>query len=276
MFVRPLLTGRREEVEKLHGSLRQIIQRSKRISLVMAGSGLQRLFTEDYNHPFYGSIDEVPLSPFSWNDEIERESAELTFLPPQIRTRLCPDGHFSEVAFAAHDLCGGHPYFLAMLGCATARAWRGHSLTPEGLNRIADLMIKNKIDTGNVGVTRQRFYMFVFESLKRLSDREHAVSRLMLASIARLTSTQRQHWKRWRLIEEQFIEYPELRSLSTEEERLKVLKYLEKEQVVELDHGRSGVRIRIPLTAAAIREDAREIQDEAIQQLKSISRGAAS
>jgi hypothetical protein len=271
VFVRPLLTGRRNEVEKLHGSLRQIIQRSRRISLVMAGSGLQRLFKEDYNHPFYGSIDELPLRPFRWEDSTDRAAVEKTFLPAHLRPKLCPGSLCAEVAHRAFDLSGGHPYFLSMLGYAAARAWRGHPLTPDLLSRVADLMIQNKIDSGNIDINRTKFYLFIFESLKRLSQREQAVARLMLASIARLTSTHRQGWKRWKLIEEQFIEDPEVRRLTTEDERLTALKYLEKEQIVELTQGRSEVRIRIPLTAAAIREDARDIHDEAIRQVKALA-----
>jgi hypothetical protein len=268
LFVEPLLAGRRDEVVRLHGSLRQIIQRSQRLSLVMAGSGLQRLFTEDYLHPFYGSVDELPLRPFDWGTERDRTAAEDTFLPAHLRPRLCSGGQFTKVARRASDLSGGHPYFLSMLGYAVARAWRGHPLTPEMLNRIADLMIQNKIDTGTIDVNRRKFYMFIFESLKRLSPRQRALAHLMLASMARLTSTQQQHWKRWRLTMEEFIEDPEVRRLTTEGERLAALQYLEKERVVELDSGRSGVRIRIPLTASAIREDAREIHDDAVRQLK--------
>jgi len=272
-FVEPLLAGRREEIIRLHGSLRQIIQRSNCLSLVMAGSGLQRLFTDDYLHPFYGSVDELSLQPFDWETARGREAAERTFLPANLRPRLCPEGRFPEVAQQAYDLSGGHPYFLSMLGYAAGRAWRGHPLTPEMLNRVADLMIQNRIATGTMDINRRKFYMFIFESLKRLSPREQAVARVMLASIARLTSTQRQRWNKWELFQEQFIEDPEIRRLTTEKDRLDALKYLEQEQVLELDKGRSKVRIRIPLTAAAIREDAREIHDEAIRQIKTQAEG---
>jgi len=270
LFVEPLLSGQREEVLKLHGSLRQIIQRSQRIMLVLAGSGLQRLFTEDYLHPFYGSIDELEVKPFDWATEWGRRAIEKTFLPSHFRPQLCQGDRFSEVAQRAADLTGGHPYYLSMLGFAAARAWRGHPLTPALLNRVADLLIQNKIDGGTFDINRRKFYQPVFQSLKRLSDHEQAVARLMLTSIARLTSTDRQRWKKWRLIEDQFIEDPEVRRLTTEDERLTALKYLEKERVVEFDKGRSEIRIRIPLTAAAIREDARDIHDEALRQLRGL------
>ncbi len=96
----------------------------------------------------------------------------------------------------------------------------------------------------------------------------------MLTSIARLTSTHRQRWKRWKLIEEQFIEDPEMRRITREDDRMSALNYLEKERVLEFDKGRSEVRIRIPLTAAAIREDAQEIYNEAIREIKILSGGA--
>ena len=43
---------------------------------------------------------------------------------------------------------------------------------------------------------------------------------------------------------------------------------------MELDKGRSEIRIRIPLTAAAIREDARDLHDEALRQLRELGRKA--
>src|SRR5207245_4140399 len=133
---------------------------------------------------------------------------------------------------------------------------------------------QDKVDTGYIDVNRRKFYMFIFESLKRLSPREQAVARLMLASIARLTSTQKPGWKKWKLIEKQSIDDPEVQHFTTEVERVIALKYLENERVVELDKARSEVRIRIPLSAAAIREDARDIHDEALRQLKSLAAGA--
>src|SRR5262249_3239194 len=151
-FVEPLLSGQREEVLKLHGSLRQIIQRSQRIMLVLAGSGLQRLFTDDYLHPFYGSIDELDLKSFDWSDDPDRAGSEQAVLPPRFRPWLCPGDRFSAVARKAYDLTGGHPYYLAMLGYAAALTWRGPPLTPVTLERVANLLVENRIERGTFNV----------------------------------------------------------------------------------------------------------------------------
>jgi hypothetical protein len=270
-FVAPYLADeqQRNEVVRLHGSLRQIIQRSERLALVMAGSGLQRLFTNEYTHPFYGSLAELSLGSFDWGQADGRDAAEKTFLPERLRPRLCPDpAEFARVAERACDLCGGNPYFLSMLGCAVGRAWRGHPLTPEMLNRVADLMIQNKLEVGNADINRKKFYQFLFASLDSLPPRDQAVAKLMLVSIARLTSTAQQRWRKYKLVEEQFIEDPEVRRLTTEDQRLKALKYLQDEGVVEFEKGRSELRIRIPLRAAAIREDATEVYLDALSALR--------
>jgi hypothetical protein len=73
----------------------------------------------------------VELLPFQWEVVDDQEAAEKTFMPVQVRRRLCPE-RFREVSHRAFDLCGGHPYFLAMLGYATALAWRGSPVTPAG------------------------------------------------------------------------------------------------------------------------------------------------
>ena len=105
-----------------------------------------------------------------------------------------------------------------MLGYAAARAWRGLPLNREMLNRVADLMIQNKFDAGTIDISRKKFYMFVFESLKRLPARDQAVAKLMLVSIARLTSTHNERGRQWRLIEDQFIEDRGIRHATTEQQ----------------------------------------------------------
>jgi hypothetical protein len=270
-FVEPYLANAdsREETLRLHGSLRQIIQRSERLALIMAGSGLQRLFTNEYRHPFYGSVDELELGPFHWTKPEGRKAAELTFVPEFIRTRLCPGERFARVAERACELAGGNPYFLAMLGCAVGGAWRGQPLTEEGLYRVAELMIQNKIEVGAADINRKKFYMFLFEALDGLPVNERAVAKLMLVNIARLTSTYRKPWMKWRIVEDQFIEDPEVRRLTTEDQRLRAINHLQKEGVVEFDKNRADVRIRIPLRAMAIREDSAEICHDALSVLRS-------
>jgi hypothetical protein len=274
-FVEGYLDDRKREVVQLHGSLRQIVQRSRRLALVMAGSGFLRLQTNDYLHPFYGSIDVLELKPFRGETEAGRQAAQTTFLPNSLRSRLCPGERFTAVARRALELTGGHPYFLSMLGYAAAKSWRGHPLTLESLNRIADLMIQNKIDSGTGDIVRAKFYMFTFESLKTLPACDQAVAKLMLVNIARLTSTHRERWRKWELVQEEFIEDTELRTATTVEQRLTALKNLEAEGIIEFNDTKSHVRIRVPLRAAALREDVGTLRHEALNQLRMASGGVA-
>jgi hypothetical protein len=263
-FVEPLLAARRSEVYKLHAALRQIVQRSRRLVFILAGSGLQRLFTGDLDNPLYGSIRECELLPF--DPTRDREAIEATLMPRSVRSRVCPRG-FPGVVNRAHELTGGHPYFLSMLGRAVAQAWRGSLLTPETVNRVVERMLQPGAGQGGEFVSAAVFYEEpVFKSLMRLPPRTQAVAKLMLVAIARLTSTYQQGWTRWRLVSDQFCEDPELAVLVHQEERTEALSYLKSERVIELQQG-GEVRIRVPLIAAAIRENAQVIKEEAITQL---------
>ena len=161
-FVEPLLTGRKDEVDKLMWGLRQVVQMSRKIGLVLAGSGLQRLFTEDYQDPLFGSIEGVELGPFSLQGE--REAVKNTFMPPEVRYRLCRDEDFEGLTDHAYALCGGHPWFLSMLGYSAAVACRGRTLNRSLLNHIVGMIISGELKHEAVAIDAGRFYkQSVFE-----------------------------------------------------------------------------------------------------------------
>jgi hypothetical protein len=271
-FVEPMLQDHhlKEEVEKLQWNLRQIVQRSRQLSLIMAGTGLQRLFTEDYHNPFYGSIEKIELKPFDLASE--EEAIADTFLPSQLRAKLCPRETFSQVVQEASSLSGGHPWYLAMLGCAAARVSSGHRLTPALLRRAAELMLRGQIPRGGKLNERSNFYGPNFESLKRLPTRIQAAAHALLAHIAQRTSEHFPLVPRW-----QVLEHPRLIQLTNEEERQAAMKALLNERVLELDPiTRGSVRVRVLMTAEAVRMDAVDILDKAVRQLRPQERRSAS
>jgi hypothetical protein len=63
------------------------------------------------------------------------------------------------------------------------------------------------------------------------------------------------------------VEAPDAVNLTTEDERGEALGILEKDGVIQTDRDRTQVWIRIPVTAAAIREHAIPIRQEAVREL---------
>ncbi|WP_437815127.1 ATP-binding protein [Sorangium sp. So ce1078] len=263
-FVEPLLADaqQRYEVEQLMWQIRQIVQHSESISLVLAGSGLQRLLVDDYAAPLFGSIDHLEIRPFDWGSD--REAIEQTFLPLRARDRVCAKGAFPELARTAHQLSGGHPYYLTMLGYSAAMLSAGRPLTPASLSRIVDAMITGTVRASGPRIDAVRFYAPIFESLKRLTPRVQAIAKLILVQVAQRTTP----------------EYPwlsiadgsagaDLRD-TYDVERLDAFKALTGEGALEVD-GRTGsprVRIRIPLTASALRQDATLLREEGNRELR--------
>jgi len=261
-FVEPLLMGQQSEVETFMWGIRQIVQQSDKISLILAGSGLQRLFVDNYTAALFGSINQVEIGPFQW--ETDRVAIEQTFMPPQVRKRLCRDDLFGLLTRHAYELSGGHPYYLSMLGFCAAIASKGRRLTPLQLNRVVEDMIGGKIPSMGVKIDAVRFYAPIFETLKRVEPRARAIAKLLFAQIAQRTTTE-YPW----LSTAEAIDVSDLRGAG-EAERLDALTILNREGAIELDHmaGIPRVRIRIPLTAAAVRENAVLIRQDATQELR--------
>lgn len=263
-FVQPLLSDRRSEVDKLMWSIRQIVQQSTCISVVLAGSGLQQLFTEHYEDALFGSIDHVRLRPFRWEDD--RAAIQDTFLPQQVRARLGGDSeNLERVVRYANDFCDGHPFFLNVLGRSAAFCSKGRPLTVSLLNRTVERMLAGGLSTGGTEVDAKRFYGHVFETLAKLPKAMQAVAKLAFAHLASRTTTEYPT----RPLSE-LLDAPELLDEKARGLRDAALSHLQKEQAIMVDshRGIERVRISVPLTAAAVRWDAQVIRQQSMAELR--------
>lgn len=262
-FVVPMLGDRREEVNQLMWELRQVIQRSARVAIVLAGSGLQRLYKENYNDALFGSIDEVSLFRFDWDRD--REPIVDTFLPQSVRSQLCRPGDAERVARRAAEICDGHPMFLALLGSAAAKLADGRQLTPGFLDRVVAAMMREKGLLGGETIERQVFYGFIFDQLEVIIPREAALAKSLFASLAQHTTPDARSSS---LRISRLLEVSGLLGLAETAELLQALDHLVKIDVVVIDRAAARVRISVPLTAAAAREDAPRLRDEARERLR--------
>ena len=260
-FVEPLLRGQQKEVENLMWQVRQIVQQSRNVSLVLAGSGLQRMLSERYDTALFGSIAQVEVGPFRKPED--REAVEKTFLPEVVRSRLCSLEEFGVLVDTAYDLSGGYPFYLTMLGYSAGLLAAGHGLTPASLHRAADEMVRGGVPNVSWRIDAGRFYLHVFETAQRLPQRLQAVVKLVLAYLAQQTS------RDFPTVPKDIIDSADLGN-TTESERQKALDFLITERVVDIDRrtGRPTIRIGVPLTASAVREMAVEIQNDAMQALR--------
>ena len=263
LFVVPMLHTRREEVNQLMWELRQVIQRSNCIAVVLAGSGLQRLYKENYRDALYGSIDEVSLFRFDW--ERDRQAILGTFLPESVRLRLCRPQDIERVTRRAAEICDGHPMFLALLGSAAAKFAKGRFLTPSLLDRTVAAMMREHELIGGEAVERQVFYGFIFKQLEVVPVREAALAKHLLAVLAQHTLPEDRSSS---LRINQLFEISGLLGSATTSELLQVLDRLAKIDAVRSDRVAGRVRISVPLTAAAVREDAPRLREEAREELR--------
>lgn len=266
-FVEPLLTERRNEVDNLMWNIRQIVQQSHDLSLVLAGSGLQRLIFEHYNAPLYGSIDRVELEPFDWT--LDKSAILDTFVPSRLRERLLGTDHADSVVRHAYNLSGGNPYYLALLGYRSVLLSKGRPLSAPLVSRAAELLIHGKSNESSWRIESNLLYGHIFETLKRVPVRRQALARLLLTHLAQRTTAE-YPW----LTYNDALDAPALLQLSDEEERENALKNLEQDRVLEVEGlGNSRrVRVRVPLTLEALRWDAGQISQEALGDLKRRSR----
>ena len=247
-FVEPLLGGHRESVRQFLWNLRAVVQRAERVSLILAGSGLQKLLVQGYEDALFGSIDEVHVEPFTWKEDA---AAVLdTVFPADFRARLCRAQDAEKLAQQACELCGGHPMYLALLGSAAAILSGGRRLSGDTLNRVVERLVRDGVNEPGLQIDRKRFYNPTFQTLARLPVKTQALACLILVHIAERTTP----------------EYPwesVANATATEvlpdnvprSDGLEALKRLEEERVVTRDKSRSRVRITVPLTAAALRQD---------------------
>jgi AAA ATPase domain len=263
-FVEPLLSGRGAEVDKLLWQLRQVAQQSHKVALILAGSGLQRLLTDDYNKPLFASIAQLDVGPFrleALDGLNERQAIESTFLPVSVRDRLCRPEDLEGLVETACELTGGYPYYLAMLGYSAALTSIG-KLSPASLHRTVDEMVRCGVPNLTWRIEAHNFYSHVFETASRLSGERPSAVKLLLSFIAAQTS----------------LDYPWLSRgdidaadiMASEFDRHEALAFLEKEHVIEIDRKSSRVRISVPITAAAVREDALMIREEALAEKRRV------
>lgn len=258
-FVEPLLSGKRDLVDQLMRGLKEIVQNSKSISLILSGSGLQRVLVDDYQAAFYGSIEELEISPFSI--DTDRNAVAETLLPRSVGERLCPPNRRDVIIEHSHSLCGGHPYYLAMLGFSCAFVSRGHPLTPALINRVAERMVRGKVD-GNI--TSMKFYGHIFESLKLLPKRDQYVAQILLAHIAGMTTQEYPIINR-----KEAVAAPELTGIDLSR-RYQLLRALVDENAIEADDKSGSIQLRVPITAAALREDSDRIKHQAMSALETL------
>jgi hypothetical protein len=261
-FVEPLLGGHREAVHQFLWNLRSVVQRSERVSLVLAGSGLQKLLVQNYEDALFGSIDEIHVDPFTWKEDA---AAVLdTVFPAEVRTKMCRAQDAERLAEQACDLCGGHPMFLAFLGSAAAILSGGRRLGADTLNRVVDRLVREGVNEPCLQIDRKRFYNPTFQTLAALPVRTQSLAKLILVHVAERTTPEYP----WESVANATAMEVLPRGV-TRSDALEALKRLEEERVVTRDKSRSRVRITVPLTAAALRQDIVPLREEAVQSFES-------
>jgi hypothetical protein len=152
-----------------------------------------------------------------------------------------------------------------MLGYSAALISQGFKLTPAVLHRAAEQMIRGNVPNQTWRIDAGRFYLHIFETAERLPPRTRAIVKLLLTYIAEQTSPE------YPWLARETIDATDLPQ-ATEKERMDALAFLEKEKVVDHDRksGRNAVRIKVPLTASAVRETALSIREEALRELRQL------
>jgi len=261
-FVEPLLGGHREAVHQFLWNLRSVVQRAERVSLILAGSGLQKLLVQGYEDALFGSIDEIHVDPFTWDKDAD--AVLETVFPSEIRPRLCRAQDAQKLADQACELCGGHPMFLAFLGSAAAIIAEGRRLGSETLNRVVERLVRDGVNEPCLQIDRKRFYNPTFQTLAALPVKTQSLAKLILVHVAERT-TPEYPWESVANV----LSMEALPRGATRNDALEALKRLEEDRVVTRDKSRSRVRITVPLTAAALRQEIVPLREEAIQSFES-------
>lgn len=251
------------QIDALMWDLRTIVQQSTKVSLLLAGSGLTRRLVDRYDAALFGSIDCIELKPFSW--KVEQDAIADIFMPPEVRAQMTPSGlGFEPLLKKAFELSGGHPWYLSMLGSATAAMFGARPVTPAMLVHVGDEMVAGRVRRDDLEFTAERFYGHLIESLDIIGNRQKSIAELCLLEIARRATTD---WP-W-VAAHRILEHEVMARHSDREERSQALKSLERESVVvkRTERKRPEYRVRIPLVAAALKHDADELEDKALAKL---------
>jgi hypothetical protein len=255
-FIQPHLGDRKKEVDDFMWELRRIIQQSSCIALVLAGSGLQRVFKENYQDALFGSIDDLEIPRFRWDDEKDRVAITSIILPQVVRGDVCDASEVGNIARRAAELCDGHPMFLATLGYAAAKTAGGRLFSPALLTWTVGEITKGSATIPS-GQDRTLFYAHQLAALDLLEPRRREFALSLAAHISRLTTLDYPWIKNSRLFEQSG-----LRLFGKDHDLLTALSDLEKTNVISREKGSGRSSIRVPITAECLREDASEKIEE--------------
>lgn len=258
----------RQDVDSVMWALRELVQQSPTISLVLAGSGITRELTRNYNAALFGSIESIHLRPFTFPEE--QDAVADTLIPKEARSQLCPDSEsLDRLVCHAHLLTGGHPYFLAMLGSAAATVLEGRPLSIPLLNDVARGMMQGDGDGGSTGGA-EKFYGHLLDSLD-VTGRGRYCAQLVLVNIAKQVTME---WP-W-LRSQEAMHGPAIgRAELSPRECVDALKLLQHEDIIEFrhEHGEPQYRIKVPLVAQALRYHSNDLEHSAHLELTAASRG---
>ncbi len=254
-----------EEINSLMWDLRQIVLSSKRVSLLMAGSGLTRRLIEQYDQAFFGSIDTpIELTPF--DATTESQAIADTFLPKELRQNVSPDEGQRKLLIAkACELTGGHPWYLAILGSSMASYFGITKITPAMLNHVAEELLLGNVRHGDKEIPPSYFYFHLFGSLDVLHEREGAITRLVLLEVARNTTFEYPWLRERRLFDAQVYG-----KACTRQEIRNAIKTLCTDSILEKETRarEPRYRIRIPLVASALKQDANKLESEVVDYIE--------
>ena len=255
-FIQPHLGDRKKEVDDFMWELRRIIQQSSCIALVLAGSGLQRVFKENYQDALFGSIDDLEIPRFRWDDDKDRDAITNIIVPQIVRGEVCDASEADNIAKRAAELCDGHPMFLATLGYAAAKTAGGRLFSPALLTWTVGEITKGSATIPS-GQDRTLFYAHQLAALDLLEPKRREFALSLAAHIARLTTLEYPWIKNSRLFEQSG-----LRLFGKDHDLLTALSDLEKTNVISREKGSGRSSIRVPITAECLREDASEKIEE--------------
>ncbi|MHC5054592.1 MAG: ATP-binding protein [Planctomycetota bacterium] len=177
--------GNDEAVRWLMGSLRNVVQQSKKVCLLMAGSDLANRFVDQYEQPFFGSIDRLRLGGFDGGQKEGRTAARDVLLPVPMRSYYQLDE--AELSYAI-DACAGVPYFLAMLGKTIAATASRKRISKPVIDKAVRAMMHGDEDR-YTPFPIDRFLKSL-EDLQILGQYEKVRAELFMMCLARITTTE--------------------------------------------------------------------------------------
>ena len=133
------------------------------------------------------------------------------------------------------------------------------------LHLVVERLVREGVNEPCLQINRKLFYTPTFQTLLRLPRRTRALAQLILVHIAERTTPD----YAWESVANVTVAEDLPRDVSRNE-ALEGLKRLEEERVITWDR-RSGSRVRItvPLTAAALRQEVLLLRDDAVQLFES-------